>query len=385
MNVIAFTAQSFGFGPVRKMIAIAEQLDNVYKIFFGSGVAYDFAKAHFFDEYHYLRHNQDIEILSILNRSDVFTNVMDFELANMAKRSMCRCVVVDSLLWFYTFRPDVDYADYYFVQNFFRSSREKLSQYCINNACIIGPIMEYREVQCEIVEQCIINFGGSDGKVCDSHITVGKNTNYPFIILRVLLPLLRTYFKNILVVGRESVVKACSERFAMERVSFAMLKSKDMLNELSRSQVLFSVPGIHSFLDAADKLPIFFLPPSNHSHQENLDVFIENAVTTSYFSWSQCYALQFDNAMSRQQKIDIVLQAINRFDCDDHAQEELQSKARKYIENQSAWSQIVLQQKKKLQSLGGNGLETIVSTVKELLQSSNNPYIHNKYTAVYNN
>ncbi|WP_372364868.1 hypothetical protein [Candidatus Uabimicrobium sp. HlEnr_7] len=382
MKIVAFTAQSFGFGPVRKMIAIAEKLNGVYKIFFGSGVAYDFAKAHFFDEYHYLKHNEDTEILSILNRSNIFINVMDFELGGTAKKSSCQCIVVDSLLWFYPFRPDVDYADYYFVQDFFRSSRERLKQYSIKNARIIGPIVEYNEKKYKIIKQCIINFGGSDGKVCNSHIAVGKNTNYPFIILRVLLPLLRIYFKNILVVGRQSVVDACSERFAMKNVSFVMLKSKDMLKELSRSQALFSVPGIHSFLDAADKLPIFFLPPSNHSHLENLDVFIEHAVTTSYFSWSQYYKLQFGNTMSRQQKIDTVLQTINHFDRDYHAQQELQKIVRSFIENEGVWSQTVLQQKKKLQSLGENGLEAIIITVKELLQSLNNEYAHNKHAAV---
>ncbi|WP_372364775.1 hypothetical protein [Candidatus Uabimicrobium sp. HlEnr_7] len=386
MKIIAFTAQSFGFGPVRKMIAIAEKLNGVYKIFFGSGVTYDFAKAHIFDEYHYLENNENADISSILNKSDVFINVMDFELGNIAKKSNCKCIVVDSLLWFYPFRPDIDYADYYFVQDFFRSSSLKIKEHGISNAYIIGPIVEENDFNSQKIEQCIINFGGSDGKICNSHVTVGKNTNYPFIMLHVLLPLLSSYFKHVLVVGRESIISACSKRFSIENVSFAMLNLKEMCYELSQSQVVFSVPGIHSFLDAANKLPIFFLPPSNHSHQENLDIFIKHAVTSSYFSWTECYGLRFKDAMPRQQKISIILKAIERFDCDSFVQKQLQKSASKFLENKDLWPEIIRQQQRKLKSLGKSGLETIISTIETLLSSNhNNVNIHNDGIAVYNN
>lgn len=384
MKTIAFTAQSFGFGPVRKMIAISEKLDGVYKIFFGSGVAYDLAKAHFFHEYHHFEHSEEREIYSLLNRSDVFINVMDFELATIAKKSNCQCVVVDSLLWFYSFRPDVDYATYYFVQKFFRSSHDKLEQYSIKNAHIVAPIIEEHTVNIKKINQCIINFGGSDGKVCTSHITVGKNTNYPFIILQILLPLLSKRFKHILVVGRQHVITMCQKKFPIKNVFFRMLDSQKMLYELSRSQTVFSVPGIHSFLDAANKLPIFFLPPSNHSHQENLKVFIEHKITESYFSWTECYSIRFNNGMSRQQKIEMILQTIERFGRDLLTQKELQKKIRNFLGNESSWSQITALQTRKLESLGNDGLQTIVDKVQELI-SPKCTYIHNSIVKIYNN
>lgn len=128
MKTIVFTAQSFGFGPVSKMLAVSENLTNpnIKKIFFGTGVAYDLAKLHNFDEIHNFGHNQEQKIIDILKETDLFVNVMDFALGKLAKITAVPYFLIDSLFWFWADLPDgVREANIYFCQEFLEWFKEK--------------------------------------------------------------------------------------------------------------------------------------------------------------------------------------------------------------------------------------------------------------------
>ena len=135
MKTVVFTAQPFGFGPVSKMLAISEKITNARKIFFGSEVAYDLAKLHDFDEIYQFSDKQEREITSLLKKSDLFVNVMDFSLGSFVKHRNCPYFIIDVLLWFWPKKPMyTELADIYFCPDFFGKVEEKILQYQLKNA-----------------------------------------------------------------------------------------------------------------------------------------------------------------------------------------------------------------------------------------------------------
>lgn len=376
MKTITFTAQPFGFGPVSKALTIAEEITNATKIFFGTGVALDLAKTHDFDKIYELSHNDAPQISSLLQHSDVFINVMDFPLIDIAAQTKCTNVLVDSLFWWWPTIPQQTYlADIYFCQDFIQTITERIYQNNIHNAQVIAPIITKHFHKSKKINQAIINFGGCDGRVQNSFILVGKNSNYPFVILKLLLPILQKHFDSILVTGRECVMDQCKKKFANDQVQCKMLSPKQMLSELHRSQVCFTTPGIQTFYDAADKLPLFFLPPSNHSHVDNLQLFVDYKIAENYFDWQQVYSFPYCKCKTRQQKIDLVLSVIKQFSQNPQHQEVFTRKVHNFLTAKRFWTRYQNNQERVLQSLGTNGAQQIVSGIESFTSQRNQAMI----------
>jgi hypothetical protein len=376
MKKVVFTAQSFGFGPVSKLLAVSENIRNVRRIFFGSGVAYDLAKISNFDEIcEYSLSSDRDKILVLLSDADVFVNVMDFSLNCLAQIAGCPYVLIDSLLWFYPFKPEgIENADVYFVQNFFDLVEPKIKEYRLTNARIIGPIINNHFHRYEKKNQVIVNFGGCDGKAADSSIEVGINHNLPFILLKILLPVLREHFSEILVTGRERVMQSCREAFSEgDFLKFRMLEPKSMLEEASRSICIFTIPGIQSFYDMGNFCPIFGLPPMNHSHVRNLEIFVKRGIIQHYLKWDELYDFPFDKCKTRQERIDLVLSAIKRFEQSMEGQAVFMGKVKEFLQSQATWPDLVNRQKSALISLGPNGVEEITKAIYKILESQGQP------------
>ena len=232
MKTVVCTAENFGFGPVSKLLAVTENIQNVRKIFFGHGVALDLAKLHAFDAIHECRLGDHEKMRVLLNHGDLFLNVMDFSLNSLAKPVGCPYFLIDSLLWFWPELPaGVEHADRYFCQNFFGAGLEARVK-GLSNAQIIGPIMNTKFHRYPKKDQVMINFGGLD----NPYIAIGENSNYPFTMLKILIPLLQKYFASILVTGRERVMRLCREQFSeVKRCQFKNLAQQEMLEELYSS------------------------------------------------------------------------------------------------------------------------------------------------------
>ncbi|BBM87097.1 hypothetical protein [Candidatus Uabimicrobium amorphum] len=376
MKTVIFTAQPFGFGPVSKAIAIAEQISNATRIFFGTGVALDLAKIHDFEQVYELSHDDVPQISSLLQNSDVFINVMDFPLIDIAAQTKCTSVLVDSLFWWWPTIPQQTHlADIYFCQDFIQPITDRIRKDNMHNAQVITPIITKHFNKGENINQAIINFGGCDGRVQNSFILVGKNSNYPFVILKLLLPILKKHFESILVTGRECVMDQCQSKFADDQVQYKMLSPKQMLSELHRSQVCFTTPGIQTFYDAADKLPLFFLPPSNHSHVDNLQLFADYKIATNYFDWQQVCRFPYNKCTTRQQKIDLVLSAIRQFSQNLQHQKVFMHKVKNFLVAKRSWPHHHNNQQKVLQKLGTNGAQQIVSAIDNFTSQRNQAMI----------
>ena len=373
MKTIVFTAQAFGFGPVSKMLAISENISGIRKIFFGSGVSYDLAKQHCFDSIHYVEQNESSRIISILSQCDLFINVMDFSISALAKLAGCPYVLVDSLLWFWPDLPaGIREADIYFCQNFFESIEYKINKYGLSNAHIIGPVISEDFRKNSRINQVIVNFGGME----NPYVTVGKNSNYPFIILKNILPVLKQEFSHILVTGREKILKICRTIFPESKtLKFKMLNQKQMLEELYQSKAMFTAPGIQSFYDAADKLPIFCLPPQNNSNLRNLQLLIRHGAIKNYFQWDDLLPENTLNSSSfDRQEMDIVLKMIRLFENEKTIQHLFKKKVTAFLTDKANWSNLIKAQKKSLENLGENGTKTIIKHIHQILREQTCQY-----------
>ncbi len=360
-----FTAQAFGFGPVSKMLAVSESLSDVHKIFFGSGVALDLARLHSFDEIHNLGHSGRKKILSLLQRADLFINVMDFSLGDLARLVGCPYYLIDTLLWFWPKRPEyVEHATSYFCQEFFGRVEPKIQEYGLKNARLVGPIRSDSFSRLPKRDQVIVNFGGME---CP-FIQVGSNSQYPFVILKAILPLLQSRFENILVTGLERVMQMCREKFGEDnRLAFRMLGRKAMLEELYRSQALLTTPGIEIFYDAFDKVPIFCLPPQSDSNWKDLETFIQNNAIKHSFQWKELYELDFKGCLDEEEMIKIVLAMIKISEYSRKDQSFLREKVEKFLAASDSWPELVLSQKRIVEKFGDNGTQTILEEIQKLL------------------
>lgn len=368
MKTIVFTAQSFGFGPVSKMLAVSESIRDARKIFFGASVAYDLAKLHKFDEIHDFSHEDHEEIRELLQRCDLFINVMDFPLCQIARLADVPYFLIDSLLWFWPELPEgIREADIYFAQNFFNDVQEKVLEYQLTNARIIGPIISDSFSKYEKADQVMINFGGLE---CP-FIEIGKNSTYPFTILKNLLPVLDRHFSHILVTGRKRVMDMLNDSFRENRfLRFEMLDQRRMLEELYRSKALFTTPGIQSFYDSADKVPIFCLPPHSNSQYRNLDTLVAHGAIRHYLQLSELYDFDLSKSQGDAEEIRIILEKIRIFEASEDDQSFLVRKVEEFLESQYVWPNLVFHQQEFLRNLGDNGVKMILREIDHVLQQA---------------
>lgn len=366
MKTVLCIAQDFGFGPVSKLLAISENLQNVRKIFFGQGVALELARYHAFDEIHECGRSDYEHLRTLLKPADLVVNVMDFPLTPLVKSIGCRYFLIDSLAWFWPELPSgAELADSYFCQNFFgHGVAQKVREYRLENAQIIGPIINTNFRRSAKKDQVIVNFGGLE----NPYVKIGENSDYPFIMLAILLPILQSRFAQILVTGRERVMRMCRDRFSdIANCRFVNLAPRMMLEELYCSQALFTTPGIQTIYDAADKLPIFCLPPQNDSNIRNLRVLTEHQVIKHYLAWEEVAAFPAHDERPIEQVFAILLQTIAQFGQDNRQQDVLRSRVRSFLEARAEWGELVQRQKQAVESLGKPGTETVTQAIQAAL------------------
>ena len=304
-------------------------LHNVRKVFFGDGVAYDLASLHQFEKIHRIAHENRQDIRALLQQADLFVNVMDFPLISLAKEIECPCVLVDSLLWFWPELPEeARYADLYLCQEFFGLVRAKIQEYQLKNARLIGPMVSSKFQKLEKKNQVIINFGGIE----NPRVEIGKNSNYPPIMLKILLPILTKNFDHILVTGRSRVMQMMQKFFpSNKQVRFEMLTPQEMLGELSCSEALFTAPGIQTIYDAYDKLPIFCLPPQNNSNVRNLNLFKDNAAVQYCLQWDELYTFPFEQCKGNEKaEFELLLNILRNFEKSKKKQAMLETKIKSF-------------------------------------------------------
>jgi hypothetical protein len=365
------------------MLSISENIsdEHIQKIFFGSGVAYDLAKLHTFDEMYKLDSHDREKIVKILRTADIFVNVMDFPMGRLVKEARCVYFLIDSLLWFWSSLPEgVQYADIYFCQNFFCPVESKIQAYKLKNAKVIGPIINNNFKHFPKKDQVIINFGGLE----NPYIEIGSNSNYPFIMLTILFPILQTHFSSILVTGRERVMEMCRSRFSETKsLRFRNLSQREMLEELCQSVALLTAPGIQTFYDASDKVPIFCLPPQNDSNIRNLDILVEHKVIKHYLTWRDLYEFPVNTCKTITEIFELLLHTLKIFEATEQDQKILQARVLEFLHQQDTWEDLIRVQKEAVERLGENGVQVVKKAIYEVLYPPSSSIINSPWFFYY--
>jgi hypothetical protein len=362
-------AVPFCFGPVSKLLTIAEILRGSYDItFLVAGTSLELAKKAGFNII-----ECDTEIVSQLNKhrssieeADFYLNVMNPISAKFVKGKVPQAYV-DSLFWMWDIIPNWLFdLEYYFIQNFVgvASQLDRMGSK-IKNKIIVGPIIDSRFVNASSRKyQLLVNFGGMESKL----IKVGKNTNYPFFMNKLIKEALEGLdFDRVLVTGSENIIRVLDGRDKSEKVKYAALSHEDFLKELSASKMLLTSPGLTASFEAFwYKIPTLFLPPQNYSQFLNLKKFRTVEVAKKSVHWTDFYP-EMDIKENEDEQIGVkkTLECINRFEHDAKAMKQVSEKIRNMV-SQLDEKQIEKQYDFVL-GLGGNGAETIANVVSSYL------------------
>ena len=365
---IVCAAEAWGFGPVSKLITVIEPfLETAECVFLGKGCAVDFAKLHPLKETWCIETPvSDSRVPAILTDADVFLNVMDRDYLPFT--SLCPMVYVDILFWFWETAPlEAANVARYFVQNWL-GLEQRVTEWrsVLPTLELVGPIM--REVPVAPAKcrenKVVIGFGGMD----NPYVTTGINSEYPFVMLENILPVLKSLeIGKVVVTGRGRILAELAERFPSPKIVYRMLSRQEMLQELASASCFLTAPGLESMLDAAMcQTPCFYLLPQNNSNLVQLQMYREYGIGDYSVAFADVFP-EFTFERNHDQSVEMAkiigyLQKLSTLP----QIGVLQEKLRQFFADRNRWHVLVEKQTKLLRSLGGNGVERVRETVLDL-------------------
>jgi len=289
--MIAFEAVPFGFGPVAKLLAIAEGFNGECETtFVGSGCSLALATdSQCFDrimEVDTLKPEEHQETLArCLRGCTAVVSVMDPAFAAWTIARGLRTVVVDSLFWMWDRIPEPWHRAHAVVLQRFDGVEQRVeSELCRPRARVVGPILSpkvggwpQQEGQSNTL---LINLGGAEDPIStDSFLCARSMTHF-----LAQLDVLETFGRKVLTVGPRQRGRLMP--LAAEGLEVLTLDHDAFLQELAGAQVLCTTPGLTvTFESFALGVPCVFLPPFNYSQFLNLLAFRENEAAPLGIHW----------------------------------------------------------------------------------------------------
>ena len=258
-------------------------------------------------------------------------------------------------------------VEVYAIQNFPGTS-QKLSRMKPDNPIVVGPIVDKPVLPLKKLDQITLSFGGLESWL----IKIGVDSDYPFIIASILVKAIQeSHTKDkLLVTGNSACMTKLRETYKSHAgIEFACLSHKRFLEELSKSRLFLTSPGLGATYEAfSHSIPTVFLPPQNYSQFQQLKLLRANGAAPYSFHWVDAYPdtdLPFD--CEENEGVKTILQIIHRFGQDEKARDKL----KKILTRMMAidLKDIVNSQRNFLQQMGSNGVNDLVNSIVNLLQN----------------
>lgn len=360
-KIILCDAVPFCFGPISKMISIAEKIDkSKYSlVLLASGTSLELGKKS--NLFKIINCNTELNSDLIKNKkwfqkADVFVNVMNPKSVEYALSLNKKVVYIDSLFWMWDKVPDfADKVDAYFAQNFvgvkdriISESREKIN--------LVGPIIADNFKDVKKKNHIVVNFGGIES----SMIKIGKNSNYPFVIGKLIEMVFRNSKETVYFCGNDKIVrKAIPKR---KNFIIGNMEHGEFLKILSEAKLLITIPGLTTTFEAFNyRVPTIFLPPENYSQFLNLKSFEMYSVGKKIFNWSDIYKTKINLFEDEQKAVDKILFLIQKFEKDKVNKLNFRNKLIKILKNINSIS--IKNQDKFIKSLGDNSVLQIAEKI----------------------
>ena len=373
MAKLLLTAENFAFGPIGKLLNIADFLINSGHalIFVGYGTSLQLAKKFPFKEIYELDTDNPKsrnKLEKIISNSDVLISSMDIPSVIAAKRLSKLTIWIDCLFWFWDAIPDeVLNVDLYIRERSMNDDKnDKKFARLIKNLQSVGPIIgKIKKRKRE--QKVLISFGGGEASYW---YKAGRDTNYPFIMTKILLN--NVYWKKfdqIIVATNERIVKKLNINFPKTPFKFMCLPHESFLKEMTESKVILITPGlVTSEIAFYSRTPTIFLPASNNSQFFQIEEFRKRGLAPASVHLADFMPKLKLNGLHALKSMKAVLFQLREFENSPNIRLQVGKRINRLITNQSTWeNKFVVNGKKFIDYQGGNGTQAAVKKITNFL------------------
>lgn len=373
MAKLILTAENFAFGPIGKLLNVADLLkEQGHEMkFIGFGTSLQLAKHFPFNAVHEIDTDNKASILAleaIMVKGDILISSMDLASVIVAKKLGKPVVWIDCLFWFWDSIPEplFDIDLYIRERSMDDSINDAKYSFKIKNLYNVGPIIG-RVKDIKRKRQALISYGGGEAYYW---YKASIDTNYPFVMTNILLNYVNwTQFDKIIVATNERIAAELVKRFPQAPFEFVCLPYERFLLELAQSEVALITPGLVTAETVFELgIPTIFLPPSNNSQYVQLDEFRECGLAPASVHLSD-----FMNKLELREKklhesMQEVLRQLRNLEQSTKIQASVGTRVRELVENRQDWTtEFITNGRKFIDSLGGNGAQTAVNKINQLL------------------
>jgi len=273
----AFVSSNFGFGPVSKAAAIAEEIKRrfpqIKTHLFGDRFALRFAELSKSFDFLIEAKVEDAEqvkkIIPQLRNYNIVFSVLNLPLLPLWRKSFGRLYFVDSLAWMWRKPPTgVENTEIYFVQDYLVTS-ERIEKWSETHRVIsIPPIGIPPKDNFSIIppnkrsNRLLVNFSGCSNRYVNSKV-------YRKYVAKLAEPIIEESigkFEDIYICLNQTLAEKLKKRFFGNSVKIGLLPKSLFLQKLADARFLLTAPGITTTLEAiALGTPLGFLLPQNDS------------------------------------------------------------------------------------------------------------------------
>lgn len=380
MSKILLTAENFAFGPIGKLLTIADLLKKAgHKLVFaGYGTSLQLAQSYPFDEVHEIDTddpNSKSSLLEITSKTDLLVSAMDLQSVLVAKSLGKPVVYVDCLFWFWEEIPEALFdielyvGERSIIDNKNNENEEKY-KLRIKNLYTVSPIIpEIKKLPRK--KQVLISYGGGEA----THwYQVGKDTNYPSTMTNILQKYVDwTGFDRVIIATGEKILKDLAKKFEGSIFEFTNCGSHaGFLEEMSQSEIILTTCGLVTTQEAfQSETPLIYLPASNNSHYILLDELREQITNLPSVHLADFMKKLSLRGVPEDVSIPRVMGQLREVENSDILQEKIGIEINKLVQSRQNWSTTsVTKNKEFLQSLGPNGAQSVADKINIILKSS---------------
>ncbi|MEK7558671.1 MAG: hypothetical protein AAB521_00020 [Patescibacteria group bacterium] len=373
MANILLTAENFAFGPIGKLLVVAELLREQGHVltFVGFGTSLQLAKKFPFTKVYELdtdNPSNSAALKKITRQTDVLISSMDIPSLVIAKQLGKLTIWIDCLFWFWDSIPNpVLKADLFIRERSLKDNKNKLKfELKIKNMFDVGPIIG-KMADIKRKKQVLVSYGG--GEATYSY-RIGRDTNFPFVMTKIFLDYVDlTQFDKIIVATNEHATKDLEEKFPQAPFEFTCLSYDKFLKELSQSELILITPGLVTSEAAFySGTPTIFLPASNNSQYLQLKEFRERGLAPASVHMSDFMTRLHLEKISIMESTKPVLAQLRQLEHSSKLQAGVGTAIDKLVYKRRGWStKFVINGQKFIDSLGGNGAQAATDKIVQFL------------------
>lgn len=310
---------------------------------------------------------------SLFMTADMFisnTNPLSMKYATNFKN--LQLIYIDILFWMWPNIPKhLKNVDFYFIENFkdviLNFKRFKND---IKNPVIVGPIIDESYIVDKIIgstNRLLISYGGMKSSLTKP----GTNTNYPFMMTKIIMDVLmkNNPFEEVIITGEKQIVNLLNKTYKVKNIYLKHLPHSQFLKTLAHSSKVLISPGLTTVYETfAYEKPVMFLPSQNYSQYLQLKKLRELHLAPFSFDWDDIMEAHIKEYEIEEEGVNKVLDCIRNFEKNTLAQQKLKEDiSRFFSESYNTFIPIIKRQKKYYKSLGPNGGKKIAEILYNML------------------